>query len=226
MASMEELLRIAVERKASDLHITVNSPPIIRVHGSLIRLDSYGILKPANTEALFKEVASEKQIQQFEQKGEVDFSFAIYNFSRFRVNAYHQRGTVAMAFRVITSQIPTLEELKHPHVLRTLARQPRGLVLVTGPTGSGKSTTLAAMVDLINNERSSHIITLEDPIEYLHKHKKCMVNQREIHADTQSFANALRAAMREDPDVILVGEMRDAETIGIAITAAETGHLV
>jgi twitching motility protein PilT len=226
MVKIEELLRIAVQRKASDLHITVNTPPIIRIHGSLVRLEGYELLTPTDTEALFFEIASEQQRKLFKEYGEADFSFALTGFSRFRVNAFHQRGSVALSLRLINEKIPTLEELKHPDVLKTLARHARGLVLVTGPTGSGKSTTLAAMLDLINNERANHIITLEDPIEYLHKHKQCIVNQREIHADTHSFANALRAAMREDPDVILVGEMRDAETIGIAITAAETGHLV
>lgn len=223
---MEELLQIAVQRKASDLHITVGTPPVLRINGSLTRMEDYSVLKPPDTEELFKEIASEEQQQHFKERGEVDFSFAVQGLSRFRVNAFHQRGSIAVVLRVVNEKIPTLEDLKHPEVLKTLARHTRGLVLVTGPTGSGKSTTLASMINLINQERSCHILTLEDPIEYLHKHTKSIVNQREIHADTHSFSNALRAAMREDPDVILVGEMRDAETIGIAVTAAETGHLV
>lgn len=162
----------------------------------------------------------------FKEHGEIDFSFAIFGLSRFRVNAFKQRGSIAIVIRIVNENIPTLEELGHPPVLKTLAAQARGLVLVTGPTGSGKSTTLAAMINLINQERSCHILTLEDPIEYLHKHNKSIVNQREMHSDTKSFTIALRAALREDPDVILVGEMRDPETIATAITAAETGHLV
>lgn len=223
---MKELLEIAVKRKASDLHITVGTPPVLRLNGKLERLEGYTVLKPADTEALFKEIANDEQQARFEKHGDVDFSFAVSGLSRFRVNAFHQRGSAAMALRLVNDTIPTLEMLRHPEVIKTLARNPRGLVLVTGPTGSGKSTTLAAMIDLINNERGSHILTLEDPIEYLHKHKNSIVNQREIHADSGSFANGLRAALREDPDVILVGEMRDPETIDIAVTAAETGHLV
>jgi twitching motility protein PilT len=175
---------------------------------------------------MLEAITSPEQQDKFWQTGEIDFSFAIPGVSRFRVNAFRQRGSAAIAIRVVNERIATLDELGHPDILKTLARMPRGLVLVTGPTGSGKSTTLAAMIDLVNNERACHVLTLEDPIEYLHKHKKCIVNQREIHADSKSFANALRAALREDPDVILVGEMRDVETIGIAVTAAETGHLV
>ncbi|EAX47873.1 twitching motility protein [Thermosinus carboxydivorans Nor1] len=223
--TVEELLREAVLRQASDLHITVGAPPVLRIHGSLVLTDSSPLTADA-TEKLFNSIATAEQQAKFREQGEVDFSYAIPGFSRFRVNAFRQRGFTAIAVRVVAEKVPTLDELGHPEVIKTLARKPRGLVLVTGPTGSGKSTTLAAMIDLINSERSCHIITLEDPIEYLHQHKKCIVNQREINTDTRSFANALRAALREDPDVILVGEMRDAETIGIAITAAETGHLV
>ena len=184
------------------------------------------ILTSEDTEAFFNSISTDEQQERFERFGELDFSYALKGFSRFRVNVFRQRGSVAIVVRVVPEKSPTLEELGHPEVLKTLARLPRGLILVTGPTGSGKSTTLAAMVNLINAERACHIVTLEDPIEYLHKHNKSIINQREIHADTRSFGNALRAVLREDPDVILVGEMRDPETISTAITAAETGHLV
>lgn len=222
---IENLLRQAVERRASDVHITVGIPPIFRINGQLVRTE-HSILTVADTAAAFAAITKEEQQQRFADNGELDFSFAISGLSRFRVNAFRQRGSVGLAIRLVNEHISTLEELRHPEVIKSLARLPRGLVLVTGPTGSGKSTTLAAMINLINQERSCHILTLEDPIEYLHRHKMSIVNQREIHADSKSFANALRAALREDPDVILVGEMRDAETIGIAVTAAETGHLV
>lgn len=222
---MEQLLRQAVERGASDLHITVGVPPILRIDGQLVYTE-HQALTVKDTNELFTAITSAEQQAQFAAKGENDFSFSIVGLSRFRVNAFHQRGSVAIVIRVVNETVPTLEQLGHPTVLKNLARQPRGLVLVTGPTGSGKSTTLAAMVSLINTERACHILTLEDPIEYLHKHNKSIVNQREIHSDTKSFTNGLRAALREDPDVILVGEMRDTETIATAITAAETGHLV
>lgn len=222
---MEQLLHQAVKSGASDLHITVGVPPILRINGNLVRTE-HGILTVKDTEELFVAITKPEQQLYFKEHGEIDFSFAIFGLSRFRVNAFRQRGSVAIVIRVVNENVPTLEQLGHPAVLKTLAGQARGLVLVTGPTGSGKSTTLAAMINLINKERSCHILTLEDPIEYLHKHNKSIVNQREMHADTQSFAIALRAALREDPDVILVGEMRDPETIATAITAAETGHLV
>lgn len=225
MLNIDSLLKEAVMADASDIHLTVGVPPIFRVRGGLIATQ-YPPLAAADTEAIVAAMTNAEQQQKFQEIGELDFSYAIAGLSRFRVNIFRQRGSSAIAIRVVTEQVPTLEQLGHPDVLKTLARKPRGLVLVTGPTGSGKSTTLAAMIDLINTEQSCHIITLEDPIEYLHKHKKSIVNQREIHADTKSFANALRSALREDPDVILVGEMRDVETISIAITAAETGHLV
>ena len=223
--TLEGLLREAVQRQASDIHITVGVPPVFRIHGNLVHTD-WSPLTAEETDQLFKSIANAQQQEKFRKQGEVDFSYAIAGFSRFRVNAFRQRGFTAIAVRVVAEKVPTLNELGYPEVIKTLARKLRGLVLVTGPTGSGKSTTLAAMIDLINSERSCHIITLEDPIEYLHQHKKSIVNQREINTDTRSFANALRAALREDPDVILVGEMRDAETIAIAVTAAETGHLV
>ncbi len=220
-----ELLREAVVRQASDIHITVGVPPTLRINGNLIATDNPP-LTFEGTNTILMAITTEEQRQKFYQLGELDFSYAIAGVSRFRINAFRQRGFTAIVIRVIAEQVPTLEQLSLPGTVNMLARKPRGLVLVTGPAGSGKSTTLAAMIDLINNNRDCHIITLEDPIEYLHKHNKSIVNQREINSDTKSFANALRAALREDPDVILVGEMRDAETISTAITAAETGHLV
>ena len=218
-------MREAVERRASDIHLTVGVPPTLRINGTLVRLN-LPPLGPADTLRLFESIAPEERQTFFRQNGEVDFSHTIHGLSRFRVNAFRQRGSVAIAVRLIPEQVPTLDQLELPEVVATLARKPRGLILVTGPTGSGKSTTMAAMINLINEEQSCNIITLEDPIEYLHRHKKSLINQREISADTRSFANGLRAALREDPDVILVGEMRDMDTISIAVRAAETGHLV
>ena len=222
---MESLLREAVARHASDLHITVGVPPLIRINGALIKLD----LPPLgvdDTAQLFEEIVAEDRRTQFNQNGEVDFSHTVFGLSRFRVNVFRQRGSIAIAIRIIPERVPSLQELKLPDIVRELARKPRGLVLVTGPTGSGKSTTMAAMIDQINHERACNILTLEDPIEYLHRHRKSIINQREIGSDSRTFANGLRAALREDPDVILVGEMRDMETISIAVRAAETGHLV
>lgn len=220
-----ELLKIGMEKRASDIHITVGVPPILRIDGKLTPLDMEP-LKPSNTKDLVYNTLSESLIQQLEKEGELDTSFSSPGIGRYRVNAYKQRGSYAMALRIIPLEIPSMESLGLPAVIKDLARLPRGLILVTGPTGSGKSTTLAAMIDLINKERNCHILTLEDPIEYLHKHNRSIVNQREIGIDSKSFANGLRAALRQDPDVILVGEMRDLETISIALTAAETGHLV
>ncbi|QUH20671.1 type IV pilus twitching motility protein PilT [Alkaliphilus sp. B6464] len=219
------LLKIAIDLKASDLHITVAVPPIVRVNGKLQKIDNQPIT-PEISAKLIKDVLTQEELNKLDAKGELDLSFAYSGLGRFRVNAFKQRGSYSMALRVVALNIPTIEELGLPIITKELARKQRGLILVTGPTGSGKSTTLAAMVDLINDERNCHILTLEDPIEYLHKHKKSIVNQREIGNDSISFANALRSALRQDPDVILVGEMRDLETISTAITAAETGHLV
>ncbi|OXS80544.1 type IV pilus twitching motility protein PilT [Domibacillus enclensis] len=222
---LEFILRSAFELKASDIHLTVGTAPVLRIHGDLKR---YGKdpLKPADTEAMAKAIVPETMWETFKEKGELDFSFGLPRVSRFRVNAYHQRNCIALAFRVIASGVPSLEDLHMPDILKKVSERPHGLVLVTGPTGSGKSTTLASMIDYLNRNTRKHIITLEDPIEYLHKHGKCIIDQREVGYDTQTFANGLRAALRQDPDVILVGEMRDLETIQTAITAAETGHLV
>ncbi|MBS3948918.1 MAG: type IV pilus twitching motility protein PilT [Dethiobacter sp.] len=225
LPTISELMAQVSEKKASDLHISVRVPPIIRLHGELIRLE-YPPLMPDDTEAMAKQILSERQWALFTERGEIDFSIGIAGIGRYRVNVYRQRGSVGMALRAISGNIPSLEKLNMPSVLDSFTKRTKGLFLVTGPTGSGKSTTLAAMLDMVNRNRSCHILTLEDPIEYLHSHQKSIVNQREIGADSHSFANALRAALRQDPDVILVGEMRDLETIGIAITAAETGHLV
>jgi len=222
---VDELLAQVVDRKASDLHICVGVPPIIRVDGALVPLN-YERFTPQETQRMMYDILSDEQIQRFESTWELDFSYALGKVSRFRVNIYKDKGAVAAAFRLIPTKIPTIRELLLPPVLEELTRRPRGLILVTGPTGSGKSTTQAAMINQINNERSLHVITIEDPIEYLHHHKFSIINQREVGQDTKEFANALRAALREDPDVILVGEMRDLETMQNAIRAAETGHLV
>ena len=222
------LLEIVIEEKASDLHLTVGIPPTIRVNGKLVHLD-LPRLAERDTKELIGQLLEGKPIiiEKFREKGEVDFSYALKDIGRFRVNVYKQRGSWATALRLVGVDIPTMEELDLPRkILESLADNRRGLILVTGPTGSGKSTTLATMVDYMNKNRYDHILTLEDPIEYLHKHKNSMVNQREIGFDSINYANGLRAALREDPDVILVGEMRDQETISTAITAAETGHLV
>lgn len=225
MPTIYEIMQTAKDAGASDVHITVGIPPKMRVNGNLITMD-YSKMMPADTLEVLLEIMSEVQRNRFEERGEYDMSFSIPELGRYRVNAYKQRGSVALALRLVGTQVPSPEVLGVPESVINLYERKRGLILVTGPTGSGKSTTLAAIIDKINNNRDSHVITLEDPIEYLHQHKKAMVNQREIGLDSQSYANALRAALREDPDVILVGEMRDFETISVAITAAETGHLV
>ncbi len=225
MAKVEEVLTEAKAAGASDVHFTVGIPPKMRVNGDLITMN-YPKMLSDDTREVLNAVTNETQREKFEKKGEYDFSFSIPSIGRYRVNAYLQRGSVALAFRLVGTTVPSPDELGVPKSVVDLYQRKRGLVLVTGPTGSGKSTTLAAIIDKVNNSRDAHVITLEDPIEYLHQHKMCMVNQREIGMDTESYANALRAALREDPDVILVGEMRDFETISVAITAAETGHLV
>ena len=220
MVTIEELMRIAKDNGASDVHITVGIPPKMRVAGALTDMDFPRFL-PNDTSEIIKSIMNERQLEILNKKGEVDFSFSIPSLGRYRINVYNQRGSLAAAIRLVGTTVPKPEELGLPKSVVDLYSKKRGLVLVTGPTGSGKSTTLASLVDKINENISSHIITLEDPIEYLHHHKKAMVNQREIGIDSMTYANALRAALREDPDVILVGEMRDLETISIAITAAE-----
>jgi len=224
--SIDELLERMVEANASDLHVTTGTPPAIRVRGEVERLEGFDALTGEETQQLLYRILSSEQQKNFELARQLDFSYSIPGLARFRVNIYFQRESIGAAFRLIPTELKTLEELGIPDSLHVLAEKPRGLVLVTGPTGSGKSTTLAAIIDEINRNRSEHILTIEDPIEFLHRHKRCIVNQREIGPDATSFADALRAALRQDPDVILVGEMRDLETISTALTAAETGHLV
>ena len=213
-----------VQMGGTDLHITTQSPPVVRVHGRLQRLD-YPLLNPSDTKQLLYAILTDAQKHRLEEDLELDLSFGIKGIARFRANVFFQRGALAGAFRLIPYEIRGFKELGLPLVVAKICEKPRGLVLVTGPTGSGKSTTLAAMIDKVNNDRYEHIVTIEDPVEYLHKHKNCLVNQRELHADTQSFHNALRSVLREDPDVVLIGEMRDLETIEAALRIAETGHL-
>lgn len=222
---IDQLLRAGHELKASDIHVTVGVPPVMRLNGELKK---YGkeLLTPEETEGMARGIIPDNMWDEFKERGELDFSYGIPGVSRFRINAYFQRSCVAMAIRIVPTKIPTLEDLDLPQSLKQIAAKPQGLVLVTGPTGSGKSTTLAAMIQYMNYTMRKHIITLEDPIEYLHKHHNCIIDQREVGFDTNNFANGLRSALRQDPDVILLGEMRDLETIQTAITAAETGHLV
>ncbi|NMA25572.1 MAG: type IV pilus twitching motility protein PilT [Clostridiales bacterium] len=225
MAAINEILKNAIDNGASDIHFTVGIPPVARIDGALVTLGG-DALKPDDTRAFAGALLDEKYKQTLEKKGEVDLAYSVANLGRFRVNVYMQRGSVAIAVRVLNLEIPAPEKLGIPESVVEVIKKQRGLVLVTGPTGSGKSTTLASLINVLNENYPYHIITLEDPIEYLHRHKKGMVNQREMGADTENYASGLRAALREDPDVILVGEMRDLETISIAVTAAETGHLV
>jgi twitching motility protein PilT len=224
MANMHQLLKAMIEKGASDLHITTGTSPQLRIDGKLhpLRMPP---LSPPETKQLCYSVLTDSQKHHFEENNELDLSFSVQKLSRFRANVFIQRGNVAGAFRAIPYKIPSFEELGLPKIVRELSDKPRGLVLVTGPTGSGKSTTLATIIDRINQERNEHIVTIEDPIEYLHQHKGCVVNQREVGADTDSFTGALRYILRQDPDVVLIGEMRDLETIEAALTVAETGHL-
>jgi len=224
-AHIDDLLRSTHEKGASDLHLAVGIPPIIRLDGTLVPLP-YEKVTAQDSQRLIYDILTDEQIQRFETELELDFSYQLARVARFRVNVFRDKGNVATAFRQIPQRIPTIKELGLPPVLEELTRLPRGLILVTGPTGSGKSTSLAAMINQINSEANKHIITIEDPIEYLHTHRLCVINQREVGQDTKQFKNALRAALREDPDVILVGEMRDLETMQMAVSAAETGHLV
>ncbi len=225
MLSLEDLLKKTLEFGASDLHLTVGIPPTIRKNGRLSTIGEEKLM-PSDTEAYVRSMLNEEQWRKYQDTGELDLSFALKGMGRFRVNVYKQRGTCCAAIRMVNLVIPSAEELGLPNIVTDMSKKTKGMILVTGPTGSGKSTTLALIIDLINKNRDCHILTLEDPIEYLHKHNKSIVNQREIGNDSQSYSAALRAALREDPDVILVGEMRDTETIAIAVTAAETGHLV
>jgi twitching motility protein PilT len=215
-----------VEVRASDVHLSPGFPPAVRVRGSIAALDDYPSLTPQDTREIVYAMLNDSQRKRFENEQQLDFAYSIPDVARFRVNVFFQRGSISAAFRLVPNEIKTIDELGLPAVLADFTRKPRGFVLVTGPTGSGKSTSLASMIDLINDEREEHILTIEDPIEFLHGHKGCLVNQREIGSDAKDFASALKSALREDPDVILVGEMRDLETISTALTAAETGHLV
>jgi twitching motility protein PilT len=223
---IDQALAYVVERGGSDLHIKVESPPVARVHGDLWAIGGAHELSPSDTEKALHQIADEHHLTEFEEAGEVDFSYELPGVSRFRVNAFRQRGTVSIALRAIPFQVRTIDDLGLPEVVRRLADEPRGIILLTGTTGSGKSTTLAAMIDQINSTKARHIVTLEDPIEYLHRDKLSIINQREVGSDTQSFAQAMRRVLRQDPDVILIGEMRDEETVRTALSAAETGHLV
>jgi twitching motility protein PilT len=222
--TLNQLLKAMVDQGGSDLHVTTNSPPQVRVDGVLKALN-LPPMTPSETKQLAYSILTDNQKHRLEENLEIDLSFGIKGLARFRANIYHQRGAIAAAFRQIPYEIRTFRELGLPATIEKLCEKPRGLILVTGPTGSGKSTTLAAMIDKVNRERAEHIVTIEDPVEYLHSHKKCIVNQRELHADTHSFANALRSALRQDPDVVLIGEMRDLETVEAALRIAETGHL-
>lgn len=223
---MERLLRWVIDSGGSDLHIAVGRPPLVRLHGGLTPVPGAPELKPADTQRLVHSIMSAEQEQTFDDEREIDYSFGFSGLGRFRVNAFHQRGSVSAALRLIPFEVPRLDTLGLPPVVTSFTQLKKGLVLVTGPTGSGKSTTLAAMIDTINRERDEHILTIEDPIEFVHNHQRCLVQQREVGQDTETFARALKSALREDPDIVLIGEMRDLETISAAVSTAETGHLV
>jgi twitching motility protein PilT len=223
---LDTMLTTLVERGGSDLHLTVNAAPAIRIHGDLRQLDDYHVMTPEHTEGLVRAVLSEEQWERFTAAQEIDIAYDLAGVSRFRVNCFRQRDAYGAVMRAIPHVIKPLHELGIPSQIERFARLPRGLVLVTGPTGSGKTTTLASLLDLANSERRDHIVTIEDPIEFLHNHRRCLVNQREVGVDTSSFAEALKRVLRQDPDIILVGELRDLETVSTALTAAETGHLV
>jgi twitching motility protein PilT len=223
---INQALAYMVEREGSDLHIKAEAPPVARVHGDLWAVQGADPLGPSETQKALQEIAAPEVLAEFEENGEADFSYELEGVSRFRVNAYRQRGAVSIALRAIPFQVRTIDDLGLPEVVRRLAEEPRGIILLTGTTGSGKSTTLAAMIDHINSTRARHIVTMEDPIEYLHRDKQSIINQREVGSDTKSFAQAMKRVLRQDPDVILIGEMRDEETVRTALSAAETGHLV
>ena len=222
---IDDVLRLAIDKKASDIHLTVGLPPMVRLDGEIIPLP-YHPLTPKDSRRLVYDTLTNDQLERFETKHELDFGYSVKDLARFRFNVYMQRGSVAGALRVIPTKIPPFESLGLPHVIREMSKRTSGLILVTGPTGSGKTTTIASMIDDLNENLAAHILTIEDPVEYIHRHKRCMVNQRELHHDTYSLHDALRAVLREDPDIILVGELRDLETIEAALTLAETGHLV
>ena len=224
MVSLHDLLKLLIDKGASDLHISTGSPPRIRIDGNL-RPTNDPPLTPAETKSICYSVLTDAQKHKFEEQNELDLSFGLKGLSRFRANIFMQRGAVAAAFRTIPFEIKSFDELGLPDIIRTFPKKPRGLILVTGPTGSGKSTTLATIIDTINRERDEHIITVEDPVEYLHTHRRCLVNQREVNSDTKSFKDALRYVLRQDPDIVLIGEMRDLETMEAALTVSETGHL-
>ncbi len=226
MFEIDSALRTLIEREGSDLHIKVGAPPTVRLHGELVPLEGYQPLTPQDTESAFQQIAEPRSVQEFQTDGEADYSYAISGLSRFRVNTFRQRGSISIVCRAIPFRIRSVEELGLPPVVTSLAEEQRGIILITGTTGSGKSTTLAAMIDHINRTRHQHIVTLEDPIEYLHEDKHSIINQREVGSDTESFARAMKRVLRQDPDVILIGEMRDEETVRTALSAAETGHLV
>jgi twitching motility protein PilT len=223
---IDDLVSRLVKQNGSDLHLKAGAPPAVRVRGLLDYLEGYEVLRPVDTEELLKEIIPEKLVEEFEEDGEADFSYTVQGVGRFRVNAFRQRGSISLVMRFIPFGVPRLEDLRLPEVIGTLAREERGIILVTGTTGSGKSTTLASMLDLVNRTVPKHIVTIEDPIEFLHRDDKCIINQREVGTDTVSYTRALKRVLRQDPDIILIGEIRDSESAQIALSAAETGHLV